>query len=262
MSSKQCCPHGISLTANPPCHFCDHQQYVEWVSPQLERLGREMADNEQLRAALVRIRDKSMSFISKDGIEITKIARAALEDSSVETPVTLGPREPDNSMVICPACTCQFPAISVDDQAERRALREHIAWAWSIIANVSGGDWTKQSQDWQTAASSWERARNPHDGLAASRPETKAPQEVPYLDSVRLEWLFRHISGAEWRRLGITTSAGMNRTLLNDAMVIAESAQKSTVRPLADMLAEHKADPDKTTQIEEARHTINKPAQP
>lgn len=59
----------------------------------------------------------------------------------------------------------------------------------------------------------------------------ETPAEVPYLDSVRLEWLFRHISGAEWRRLGVTTSAGMNRTLLNDAMVIAESAVKTPAHP-------------------------------
>lgn len=58
--------------------------------------------------------------------------------------------------------------------------------------------------------------------IACVARETTA--EVPYLDSVRLEWIFRHISGAEWRRLGIITSAGMNRTLLNDAMVAAESA--------------------------------------
>ena len=41
---------------------------------------------------------------------------------------------------------------------------------------------------------------------------------VPYLDSARLEWLFRNISGAEWRRLGIEYSGGMNRSYLNDAM--------------------------------------------
>ena len=30
----------------------DHEQYSAWVSPQLERLGREMEANERLRAAL------------------------------------------------------------------------------------------------------------------------------------------------------------------------------------------------------------------
>lgn len=27
--------------------------------------------------------------------------------------------------------------------------------AWGLIANVSGGDWSKQSQEWQTAAAMW-----------------------------------------------------------------------------------------------------------
>lgn len=28
-------------------------------------------------------------------------------------------------------------------------------WAWSIIANANGGDWTKASKEWQEAASKW-----------------------------------------------------------------------------------------------------------
>jgi len=26
---------------------------------------------------------------------------------------------------------------------------------WIVLANVSGGDWTQQSQDWQDAAAKW-----------------------------------------------------------------------------------------------------------
>lgn len=26
---------------------------------------------------------------------------------------------------------------------------------WVVVANVSGGDWNKQSQDWQDAAARW-----------------------------------------------------------------------------------------------------------
>jgi acyl-CoA thioesterase FadM len=46
-----------------------------------------------------------------------------------------------------------------------------------------------------------------------------------YMETVRLEWLFQHISGAEWRRLGIVYSGGMNRSYLNDAI---EAAQVKT----------------------------------
>lgn len=36
-SSNERCPHGISLTANPPCHFCEHAR-------EIERLTRENAE--------------------------------------------------------------------------------------------------------------------------------------------------------------------------------------------------------------------------
>lgn len=39
-----------------------------------------------------------------------------MSDASVETPANLGPREPNNDMVICPNCTCQFVAIPVNVQ--------------------------------------------------------------------------------------------------------------------------------------------------
>lgn len=31
-------------------------------------------------------------------------------------------------------------------------LTEQLAEAWNIIANAGGGDWTKESKDWQRAA--------------------------------------------------------------------------------------------------------------
>lgn len=90
LTSNQRCPHGISLTANPPCHFCDHQQYVEWASPQLERLGREMADNERLRAALEEIASKGVTT-GYGRSALALIARKALsgEPSPVETAAPL-----------------------------------------------------------------------------------------------------------------------------------------------------------------------------
>lgn len=44
-----------------------------------------------------------------------------------------GPRVPDNSMVICPNCTHQFPAISVDDQKERASLRQQLEAAQALL---------------------------------------------------------------------------------------------------------------------------------
>lgn len=39
--------------------------------------------------------------------------------------------------------------------ARRYAEREAINLAWGIIANVDGGNWTRQSKEWQRAAMKW-----------------------------------------------------------------------------------------------------------
>ena len=36
-----------------------------------------------------------------------------------------------------------------------KTTREAMEAAWGIIANVSGGDWSKQSKEWQDAAARW-----------------------------------------------------------------------------------------------------------
>lgn len=37
----------------------------------------------------------------------------------------------------------------------REELLHLIEWAWGIIANAGGGDWTRESDDWQKAAHRW-----------------------------------------------------------------------------------------------------------
>ena len=54
--------------------------------------------------------------------------------------------------------TVKLPAgIGDIRQSEERAKRieEALEMAWLVIANVSGGDWEKQSSDWQTAVAKW-----------------------------------------------------------------------------------------------------------
>lgn len=34
-------------------------------------------------------------------------------------------------------------------------MDDAVEGAWGLIANVSGGDWTKQSEEWQAAAKRW-----------------------------------------------------------------------------------------------------------
>lgn len=96
---------------------------------------------------------------------------------SSSEPPRVGPDTPDNDMVICPTCTSQFVAIPVNAQEKLRTAQERIAWAWSIIANVSEGDWSKQTQLWQDAAAQWEQVGDPYEGLA-SRNSTAVTKET------------------------------------------------------------------------------------
>lgn len=77
-TSNERCKHGISLTANPPCHFCDYEQYVAWVTPQLERLGREMVANDRLRAALGHIKGRAKILDSATLLDIIRVVDEAL----------------------------------------------------------------------------------------------------------------------------------------------------------------------------------------
>lgn len=40
-------------------------------------------------------------------------------------------------------------------EVERGRLLADMHSAWGVIANVSGGDWTQQSTEWQEAAARW-----------------------------------------------------------------------------------------------------------
>jgi hypothetical protein len=40
-------------------------------------------------------------------------------------------------------------------QEAHRRLKDAAEMLWVVLANVSGGDWTKQSADWQEAAARW-----------------------------------------------------------------------------------------------------------
>jgi uncharacterized protein YoxC len=67
-------------------------------------------------------------------------------------PIQAQPKLPDlkRASNAAPA-TVQSPAAA----ASPVALRDHLEWAWGIIANASNGDWTKQSDEWNGAAIKW-----------------------------------------------------------------------------------------------------------
>ena len=42
------------------------------------------------------------------------------------------------------------------DVPDRISVSYHLVeYAWGIIANAGGGDWTTQTDDWQKAAATW-----------------------------------------------------------------------------------------------------------
>lgn len=57
----------------------------------------------------------------------------------------------------------------VESLAREAALRDAAEMLWVVVANVSEGDWTKQTEEWQVAAARWRD--NYHAALAASSPE-------------------------------------------------------------------------------------------
>jgi len=64
--------------------------------------------------------------------------------------------------VICPNCAVAFDVGTPHaDQPATVPMQHYIAaldvagMLWSVVANVSGGDWSNQSSTWQTAAIKW-----------------------------------------------------------------------------------------------------------
>jgi len=43
----------------------------------------------------------------------------------------------------------------MDDEQNAKGIGDLNEIAWGIIANVSGGDWSKQSAEWREAAERW-----------------------------------------------------------------------------------------------------------
>ena len=42
-----------------------------------------------------------------------------------------------------------------DIKENLEGIKEAAEMLWVVLANVSGGDWTKQTKEWQKAAAKW-----------------------------------------------------------------------------------------------------------
>ncbi len=52
-------------------------------------------------------------------------------------------------------CKCDTTALDAAIATAQQPLVDALEWAWTIIANAGGGDWTKESHYWQGAAAKW-----------------------------------------------------------------------------------------------------------
>ena len=65
-----------------------------------------------------------------------------------------------------------------ENSSEVKRLRDAVEWAWTILANVSGGDWTKQAPEWQEAVANWRDKEYGHVSSALARHSAPEAENV------------------------------------------------------------------------------------
>jgi hypothetical protein len=56
---------------------------------------------------------------------------------------------------ICYPIDIDLSALDKHVTEKTKPLVDALEWAWTIIANAGGGDWERESKDWQDAAAKW-----------------------------------------------------------------------------------------------------------
>lgn len=121
----------------------------------------------------------------------------------------------------CECANCQklWGAPEVVTSNLESVMREYYRW-WNSITR-EGDPSRRPNLSIDSFKAGWHaHSMAPEGGWKEERGvhETTAPHP----DTVRLEWLLQHVSGKEWRRLGVLYGDGPNRTLLNDAMAASQ----------------------------------------
>jgi hypothetical protein len=96
-------------------------------------------------------------------------------------------------------------------------------YGWTIIANASGGDWTKEAKDWQEAAA---RFRDQYHACLAARP---IPSPGADGDTKRLDWLEKNAEEL-FRDKAEDATGGW--------FCVIETAPQSLTRPLGEFHVE------------------------
>ena len=85
-------------------------------------------------------------------------------------------------------CSCLLPGETLEDRKDAPVqaagdIDDAAEMLWTVIANVSGGDWKKQSEEWQEAAARWRdyyfKSRRRHStGVPNDKPVQAAGEET------------------------------------------------------------------------------------
>jgi hypothetical protein len=168
-----------------PKNFVDELSTIQYISPQLREVVEKRLETLQQRILGLEIN----AATSEPPFAVSAVERLAqfIYDKEAKNCKSLDEalQHKANWRRAIPEATemlkAAFPEGATvppsDVHAKLREAQERISWAWSIIANVSGGDWSKQSQDWQDAAAQWEQIGDPYEGLA-SRDSTTVTKET------------------------------------------------------------------------------------
>lgn len=103
-----------------------------------------MAERDRLRDELAAIKVAAEDSTEYVLAVVNQELRAELEQARKDAVVRIGPTTPDNSMVICPRCTSQFHAISMEDQRHRKDAERYwwLRHAWVVhTTGIKRGIW-------------------------------------------------------------------------------------------------------------------------
>ena len=121
-------------------------------------------------AAAVKLKDEEIERLKHEGEEWMNVKNEILSDP--EHWLSLANDRFNKDQADLTACRAQLASRDAEIKTLREALeawQDCAEYGWTIIANASGGDWTKESADWQTAAAKF-RDENYYVCLSKHRP--------------------------------------------------------------------------------------------
>ena len=108
--------------------------------------------------------------------------------------------------------------------------KDILELAWGLIANVSGGEWDKQSTDWQKAARRWRSLYGAY--LLQPKKDTYQNQEEPILQNLPEEIFYEKEPIPEWAVGIIKYKDGGQYWISNDGLQLKEVIPSNQEEPI------------------------------